>query len=280
MKTLYAVSAVSLLIITLISCAGGPADSIQREAEPENAVVEEAAVQMLTIWRPDSVVFKYIDGTIDKTIKYSYDEMGNELLSEEYDGTGELLYSYKSHFNQGVLISKEVYDSSRLTGTSLFEIDGNGNISRIVKQDANGDIQSIVINSYQEDILMSSSTYDSNEVPNLKMIYSYQGDVLAGIEYQLPDGRVDVRLLRIIENGLPVEEKMVLSDKSVESSRSFKYENGVLRAETQYAAMMKIKSVEYDYDNNGNRIRETWSDRSGNEYEVIERNWTSFEISE
>ncbi|RKX81165.1 MAG: hypothetical protein DRZ90_05275 [Spirochaetes bacterium] len=273
MKTFYTVSAVSLLIITLISCVSGP-------TEPVNAAAEESAVQVVTIWRPDSVVFKYIDGTVDKTIKYSYDDMGNEILSEEYDGNGELQSSCKTHYNQGVLLNKEAYDAAALTGTLLFDLDENGNITRIVKQDAVGDIQSIVTNSYQGNTLISSTAYDANEVPVLKTIYSYQEDILAGIEYQLPDGRVDARLVRTLENGFPVEEKVLLSDNSVESSRTFEYENGVLSGETQYAGTMEIKSVQYDYDENGNRIRETWSDRSGNKYDLIEKIWTSFVISE
>lgn len=278
MKTFSAVSAVSLLIFMLISCAGGP-------TEPENTAHEIAAVevadeQIITIWRLDSVVNKYIDGTVDKTIKYSYDDMGNELLSEEYDGNGELQSSYKTHYSQGVLLNKEAYDAAALTGTLLFELDGNGNITGIVKKDAKGDIQSIVKNSYQGKTLISSTAYDANEVLNLKTIYSYQGDILAGIEYQLPDGKVDARMERTLENGFPVEEKVLLSDNTVESSRTFEYENGVLSGEVQYAGTKKIKSVKYDYDENGNRIRETWFDRNGNEYEVIEKSWISFESSE
>ena len=280
MKTFSAVSALSLLIFMLFSCAGGPNEPVQRDVVSENTAAEEIDVQIVTIWRQDSVVYKYIDGTIDKTIKYSYDDMGNELLSEEYDGNGELQSSYKTHYTKGVLLNKETYDAAALTGTLFFELDENGNITRIVKKDANGDIQSIVTNSYKVKTLLSSTTYNANEVPKLKTIYSYQGDILEGIEYQLPDGRVDARMVRTLENGFPVEEKVLLSDNSVESSRTFEYENGVLSGEIQYAGMIKIKSVQYDYDKNGNRIRETWSDRNGNKYEVIEKSWISFEISE
>jgi len=283
MKNLYFLTALTVLFVMLVSCAGGPAGdvSVVQDTEAvENTAVVEDTVQVETIWKPETIIYKYIDGTVDKTISYSYDNEGRELISEEYDGQGELQNSYKSQYADGKLQRREAFDGANLIGVTLYETDENGNITSILKQDTEGDTLSIINNTYEGSLLKTSTAFDAGGIPSLKSIYSYQDGELLGIEYQLPDGTLDAKLERSFENGRPVKEQVVLPGGSVESARDFVYEGGRLSGETQYAGTMKIKTAAYEYDDNGNLIRETWSNRSGKEYEVIEHSWISFEIGE
>jgi len=283
MKSLFFPAALTALSVVLISCAGGPAGEVNATRDTaalENTAVTEETVQVETVWKPETIVYSYIDGTVDKTIRYSYDDAGREILSEDYDGQGELQNSYKSQYADGVLQRKETFDGANMIGITLYEADDDGNLTSILKQDTEGNTLSIVNNTYEGSLLKTSTAFDAEGIPSLKSIYTYQDGELLGVEYQLPDGTLDARMERTFENGLPVKEQLVLPDGSVESARDFAYENGVLSGETQYAGTMKIKTAAYEYDGNGKLIRETWSDRSGKAYEMIEHSWISFEISE
>ncbi|MCK5736112.1 MAG: hypothetical protein KAH21_06510, partial [Spirochaetaceae bacterium] len=133
-------------------------------------------------------------------------------------------------------------------------------------------------NTYNGDLLISSIAFDENEIPNMNSLYSYQDGELLSIEYQLPDGSEEARLERTIENGLVREERVLLPDGSVETSREFDYSDGRLTSETYYSNNVKIKSVQFEYDDKENISREVWSDRKDREYEVIERSWKQFEM--
>jgi len=283
MKTLYFSAAAAVLFAMLISCAGSPAGEVS--AAPDTDAVElsspeEEAVQVETVWKPLTIVYMYIDGTVDKTISYTYDDEGRELVSEEYDGQGELQNSSRLLYTGGNLQRREVFDGANLTGITLYEADENGNIISIIKQDTEGNTLSIVENTYEKSLLKTSTAFDASGIPSLKSVFTYQNGELTGVEYQLPDGSPDASLERIFENGLPVREQVVLPDGSVETARDFAYTSGLLTGETQYAGKTKIKTAVYEYDDDKNLMREIWSDRSGNEYEVIEYSWISFEISE
>ena len=284
MKVLYFLS-MAIVSAALISCAGTPEPSAApatEEVEPREETaaqaVEAPEIQIETVWKPETTVYTYVDGTVDKTVNYSYDDMGRELLIEEYDGQGNLQSSNRFSYSQGILQKQETYSGETLISETIYEVDENGRLTKAEKMDPEGNILSVVTNTYEGDRLISSTAYDADEIPSLITVYNYQDGILLGIEYQLPDGSLDARLEKNYENGVLLKEQVLLSDGTVESSRSFEYENGLLSGETQYAGTMKIKSVKYEYDGNGNIIKETWSDNSGNEYEIIEHSWISFEI--
>jgi len=283
MKTLNFFLAVFAVLILFMSCAGGPADSVLQDepiSESEAVENETDTVKVITIWKPELIVYKYVDGTIDKTIRFSYDRMGNELQKDEYDGKGELLNTYKIQYDQGNLLNMEVSDAGGIVSKTLFEADNQGNILSEVKQDAKGNILSIIKKIYIGNELVSSTAFDANEIPSLKSVYSYQDNELQSIEYQLPDGSLDARMERSFENGVAVKEQVLLADGTVETARTYSYADNLLVGEVQFAGTIKIKSAAYEYDDNKNMIRETWSDRKGNDFEIIEHSWISFEINE
>ena len=283
MKNLYLLSGAVLLYLTLFACAGSqgasPDSSVTDNSEQEVSTdVEALENQPVMVWKTETVIFKYIDGTIDKTIANTYNDEGQQLVSEETDGQGELQLVYKSEYRQGVLMSKETSDKTGLLSRTLYEMNTDGRIVRQVKQDSEGTTLSIISNTYNGDLLISSIAFDENEIPNMNSLYSYQDGELLSIEYQLPDGSEEARLERTIENGLVREERVLLPDGSVETSREFDYSDGRLTSETYYSNNVKIKSVQFEYDDKENISREVWSDRKDREYEVIERSWKQFEM--
>ena len=288
MKTLYLLLGAAAMSGVLFSCAGAPAAGgntnvveISDTGESTAKVTVTPEVHKYTVLRkPETVVFSYIDGSIDKTVSYEYDDMGRELLSEETDAQGDVLSIHKTFYEQGVISREEDYDARGLIGITVFETDSDGKIIRQVRQNEEGENVSFVSYEYDGDFLKTSTAYDSDEIPSLISVYSYRDGELESIEYRLPDGSEDARLMRTFENGRVTGEKVVLPDGSVETAREFEYTDGVLSGETQFSGTVKIKSVHYEYDENGNIIREVWSDRRGHEYEVIERSWLRFEISE
>ena len=96
----------------------------------------------------------------------------------------------------------------------------------------------------------------------------------------LPDGTVEAKFERIMENGLISMEKTTLSDGTVESARKFEYKENLLVGETQYAGDQLMKSASFINDENGNISREIWTDMKGIEYEIVERTWIKFESAE
>ena len=62
--------------------------------------------------------------------------------------------------------------------------------------------------------------------------------------------------------------------------KKFEYDGDNVISETYYAESQKSKSVHYEYDSSGNVVRESWRNRLGKEYEVIEKKWILFEIDE
>jgi len=186
MKTLYFAAGMAVLTVVLFSCAGGPAEEVSPvpDAEPvEETAAAEEPVQLETVWKPAAVVSMYIDGTVDKTVNYTYDDEGRELLSEEYDGQGELLHSYKSQYDGDNLQRREAFDGTALISISLYEVDENGNVISIVKQDPEGNTLSIINNTYEDSLLHTSTAMDAAGIPSLKLVYTYQDGELLSIEY-------------------------------------------------------------------------------------------------
>ena len=265
-----------IMLLAFVSCAGTPELDV---STPEPAG-ETVPADPVFIWKPESVVFKYVDGTVDKTILYTYDDEGRLLKSEESNSRGEILYIRDIRYKHGALFSEEMSDSSGPISLTLYELDDNGNITAQIKQDSRGEVLSVISFSYDNGLLVKTTASDAFGNTILVSEYGYQDGIVTLVSYKFPDGTEDARFERILDNGRVTMEKTTLADGTVETERSFEYRGDLISGENYYAGTVKIKSVMYKHDENGNIIHEIWSDRDGNNYEVIERTWKRFEIVE
>lgn len=265
-----------IMLLAFVSCAGTPELDV---SAPEPAG-ETVSADPVFKWKLESVVFKYVDGTVDKTVLYTYDDEGRLLKSEESNSRGAILYKRDIRYKLGELFSEEMSDSSGPISLTLYELDDNGNITAQIKQDPRGEVLSIISFSYDNGLLVKTTASDAFGNTIMVSEYGYQDGSVTLVSYKLPDGTEDARFERILDNGRVTMEKTTLADGTVETERSFEYKGDLISGETHYAGTVKIKSVMYKYDENGNIIHEIWSDREGNNYEVIERTWKRFEIVE
>ncbi len=265
-----------IMLLVLASCAGTPAEDT---SAPE-LTVETVSADPVLIWKPDSVVFRYVDGTVDKTVMYTYDDEGRLLKSEDFDSRGTLLFKRQITYKQGDLISEELSDRFGPISLTQYELGDNGHVIEQIKQDSRGEVLSIISLSYNDGLLVKTTARDAFGNTHMVSEYSYQDGLVILVQYILPDGTEDARFERILDNGRVSMERTTLPDGTVEIARLFEYMGNLIYSETHYAGTDKIKSATFNYDENENVIREIWSDRAGNDYEVIERTWKRFEIVE
>jgi antitoxin component YwqK of YwqJK toxin-antitoxin module len=270
-----------IVFILLASCAGTPAvvettgSGSPDSVETTDAVETDSGSQY--VWKPATAIYKYVDGTVDKTIKHSYDDDGNLLKSVDTDSRGRTLYEQIFEYREGYLVTETMSDQFEIVSITSYELDSAGLIEKQIKQDARGKVVSIRSFEYDGETLTSTTAGDGNGTPFLIIEYDYQDGILVFAEYKLPDGTTDGSFERVLEEGLVTREDTMRPDGSVTSSKLFKYDKDRIVEEAQYIGDLKFKSAEFAYDQNGNIINEVWSDQNGENYEIIERSWLQFE---
>ena len=132
-----------ILVAALISCAGAPPvqDDVEPAPEPGMAEVPE---ETGPIWKLAGETVGSPDGIVDKEIEYAYDGNGRLIEILEHDGRGELLYSRRFEYDNGVMVRMEMSDRFGLIAVTIFENDGSGFPVKEIKQDAQGENLSIV----------------------------------------------------------------------------------------------------------------------------------------
>lgn len=272
-----------ILILALVSCAGAPESDTgtvpetSGESDPVEITEDDSPAEPVSIWKAEWETTMSPDGTVDKNIEYRYDESGNLSRISEHDSRDELLYLRNYNYENGFLVSQEMSDRYGLVSTTLYETDSEGMVTRETKQDPLGTNLSIVDFEYENGLVTRSIASDGEGTPLLSAEYSYIDNMIVLVEYLLPGGKEEARFTRTLDNGRAVEEQTVLPDGTVESGRVFEYEGDVLIREIHSAAGNTTKSVRYDYDGDGNIIRETWTNRNGRDYEILERRWILIE---
>jgi len=270
-----------IVFILLTSCAGTPAavettvsgtpDSVQAT----DTVETDSGSQY--VWKSATELYKYVDGTVDKTVTHSYGDNGNLLKSVDTDTRGRILYEQVFEYREGLLVKETMSDRFEIVSLTSYELDSDGLVKKQIKQDARGNIVSIRSFEYDGEILASTTASDGNGIPLLIIEYEYQDGILVFAEYKLPDGTTDGSFERVLEEGLVTRENIIRPDGSIVSSILYKYDEDRIVEEAQYIGDLKFKSADFAYDRNGNIIRENWSDQNGINYEIIERSWLQFE---
>jgi antitoxin component YwqK of YwqJK toxin-antitoxin module len=281
MNKAFILTSAIIMFILLVSCAGTPAvvettgSGSPDSVETTDVVETDSGSQY--VWKPATAIYKYVDGTVDKTIKHSYDDDGNLLKSVDTDSRGRILYEQIFEYREGYLVTETMSDQFEIVSITSYELDSAGLIEKQIKQDARGKVVSIRSFEYDGETLTSTTAGDGNGTPFLIIEYDYQDGILVFAEYKLPDGTTDGSFERVLEEGLVTREDTMRPDGSVTSSKLFKYDKDRIVEEAQYIGDLKFKSAEFAYDQNGNIINEVWSDQNGENYEIIERSWLQFE---
>ena len=279
-KVLYLTCTIIVLIL-LASCAGTPVaveDTVSGTPESEQQADKvEVHSGSRYVWIPASVVYKYVDGTVDKTVAYAYGDDGKLLKRVDTDARGRILHEQVFEYRGVSLVKKTMSDQFEIVSLTSYEHDSDGHVKKQIKQDARGNIVSIRSFEYDGETLISTTASDGNGNPLLIIEYDYRDGILVFAEYKLPNGTTDGSFERIIEEGLVTREDTMRPDGSVVSSKLFKYDEDRVVEEAQYIGDLKLKSAEYTYDRNGNIVLEKWSDQNGIDYESIERSWLQIE---
>lgn len=259
------------VLFALLSCAGTPV------ADSSVVMASETAEVTVPIWKPAELISSYVDGTVDKTVKYSYSDDGRLLHTVDSDGRGNLLLEQSFEYESGYLVKETASDLTGLISVTLYNLNKDHQVETQVKQDSQGTLLSVVKFEYDGELIKNAVASDGSGIPLLITEYQYQDNQIAAVLYKTPSGAEEARFERIMDNGMVSREQTLLPDGSIETARDFLYKDGMNVEIVHYAGDSKVKTTALNYDSNGNIIREVWSDRSGREYSVLERSWIQFE---
>lgn len=267
-----------IVFFALISCAGAPIED-ENTALPSEATAASVAAEEISvpIWKPAELTSSYVDGTVDKTVVYSYGNDGRLLQTIDSDGRGNTLLEQAFEYKNGYLVKETASDSTGPISITLYDLTKDNQVETQIKQDPLGNVLSVVRYEYDGELIKSAVASDGSGVPLLITEYQYLDNEIATVLYKTSSGIEEARFERIMENGMLVREHTVLPDGSVETAREYLYEDGINTEVIFFTGASKSKARALSYDGNGNIIREVWSDRSGREYNVIERSWVQFE---
>lgn len=267
-----------IVLVALISCAGAPVEdhSVPMNSEAVEESAEPAQVPV-PFWKPAELISSYVDGTVDKTITYSYSDNGELLQTVEIDGRGNLLLEKSFEYENGYLVKETASDSASLISVTMYNLNKDNQVEEQVKKDDQGEILSVVRFEYDGDLVKTAAASDASGIPLLVNEYEYQDEQVVSVLYKTSSGAEEARFERVLDDGVVMREQTVLPDGTIETARDFIYKDGRNTEIIHYAGGSKVKSTALGYDDYGNIILEVWSDRSGREYSVIERSWIQFE---
>lgn len=263
---------VFILSIFLFACAGKPVE------EPLSSPQEESLMpqKMIKVWKVKDEIIRFPDGFIDKVIHYDYDAAGNLQDIIEKTVGGELVSRSEYEWKNGDLIGITHSDQNGKTFQSAYTMK-NGRVIEETRLDEKNEMRLRIEYQYAENQLKESMLYDEDGILQITSVYNYEDGNLVSVNDYLPNGIYDAKFERIIEQGRVMSERTLLPDGTVEKEKRIEYKEDLVDSEAYFSDSHQIKSVQYGYDGNGNIIRETWRNRSGQIYEIVEKQWMSFD---
>jgi hypothetical protein len=147
MRKVFFLIGTMIVFILLTSCAGAPAAVETTVSETPDSVQTTDTVETdsgsLYIWKPASVVYKYVDGTVDKTVTHSYGDDSKLLKSVDTDTNGRILYEQVFEYRGALLVKETMSDRFEIVSLTSYEHDSDGFVEKQIKQDAGGNTVSI-----------------------------------------------------------------------------------------------------------------------------------------
>ena len=249
------------------ACACGVKYTVKQEGKIEiDAVVD--------LYNSEGMLIKEIQYEQGEIILYSehyYNENGENIKSEDYDGDGELLYYFRYEFNEnGDLLKESLYDSD-------------------------GELLAYILCHYDENVFLVKTEYfDGDGALEEYIIYTNDenGNLLKEEDYSFDGTLEDTELYEYDENGNRIKRTHVNADGSTYSYQYEYDENRNLINETYTNIEGGITVSEYDetgneiktthiytdgywsssayeYDENGNIVKEVFTDDDG-QHQILE----------
>lgn len=269
----------AVVVFSMFSCATSleaPIDAADTDTRVKQVPGMEP--EPIIVWKPAMEIFSYVDGTVDRKIEYEYDNTGKILRTVENDGRGNIVEIREYEYDGENLIGRRNSDNRGLVSRTEFVLNPQGLAVKEIHRNAEEQILSIVSYEYANGKIVKSVAKNASEVPQLQSDYSYDGKMLSSVDYSLPGGKIEARFERTFQNGHVIEEYTYRPDGTVETGKNFLYEGNNLVGEVYYSGNSKSKTVDFQFDDQGHIVRETWRNRNDRAYEIVDRTWVSFEI--
>lgn len=218
------------------TCECGAEYTVKQDGEIEKDAIVE-------LYNSNGQLIKkitYEEGEITFYFENYYNESGDVIKSENYDGDGELMDYFLYEYNEnGDLLKESFYDfDAELLIYTLYHYDGNG---FLVKRE----------DFYSDDTLRKYTLYTNDK----------NGNVLKEEDYSFDGTLEDTDIYEYDENGNQIKRTRVNADGSTYFYQYEYDENGNLIKET-YTDESENVTVE-EYDENGKLIKTTYTDISG-----------------
>ena len=239
------------------------------------------------------------DGIIEKVVKKQYNADGT-LQTSEYDAEGRLVtYSVDSYDEQGQQILREVYDGQdQLLESIEMQYDAQGNQIYFAHFDGDGNCLSLKESTYDEygnrtyyrvvsqsgseQIFTNEYVYDE-EGRMLERAYYYDGTLNGTEVYEydeegrlisMQDGNTETRYW--YENGLMVKKYEKTNFAFYTEYTYDEKENLVFERCYSASDLSPSYSIQYQYDDQGNCLSQTYTDGFGDSYVMVESIYDEF----
>ena len=251
------------------TCECGVEYTVKEEGEIET----DAIVDLYNSKDQHIMQIVYEEGKITFYYVNYYNENGDVVRSENYDGSGELIDYFLSEYNEnGDLIRENYCDSyGEVLSYALFHYDKNGNLAKKEELHIDGTPGSYNLYEYDErGNLLKNEDYNADGTIDDITTYEYDENdnlIKKKIEEYDENGALEyTEVSEYNENGDCVKKEDIYSDGS-----AYKYEydgSGKLIKETQTLSDGSEFSIEYEYDEDGNFTKEIYEDSDGYEYVI------------
>lgn len=231
-----------------IANAEGSIEAIeQEEGEKQNNIQEDGAeddtsIETLNTYMLSKQFYYDADGVLVSTMEYKYDDKGNELeiITSNSDGSTEHTTSEYEYYNNGKL-KKEV------------GFNNDGSIIFSCEYDDNGNVLNMIINLYGSQ--QTEYEYDENgkKTKGKVTLYSEDNSISSVTEYEYDVYGNEVKEIYILYN----DDDSELYAYESEYYYEYNDDNLPLKKSCDYADNTGRSICEYEYDTNGNKVKET-----------------------
>ena len=249
------------------TCECGVEYIVKQEGEIEkNAVVD--------LYNSEDLLIKKITYEEGEAIFYFenyYNENGDVIKSENYDGDGELMDYFLSEYNEnGDVLKESLYDcEGELLAYILCHYNENGFLVKIEEFDGEGALEKYTLYTNDENgNLLKKEEYNSDKTLEDTDLYEYDenGSCIESTHVNA-DGSSYSYQYEYDENGNLIKETYTSNEDGTTVSEYD--ENGNEIKKTHIYTDGYWQSSAYEHDENGNVVKETFTDADG-QHQIFE----------
>lgn len=201
--------ALLVLLATFFGCTGGPepAEDQQGLSDSQDAVEEP---QYRTEVRYEHKILEernfFSDGKLENVRRNEYDPEGRLLISRLESAEGDLLMESHFQYENDLLVREELFDGQGMISYTLYEY-LDGLLTGEAYFDGMDNYLSGSKYNYNDDGLREFwIALDESQAPIMKTRYSYDGGLLARLDYMTPYDESEGYTIFSYEDGLLIKE--------------------------------------------------------------------------